>query len=68
MAKRRAKQESRIKSYFRKTWAEIKKVRWPTRKEAMNLTGIVLAVTITMSIFLGLIDYGFAWLFRLIVG
>jgi preprotein translocase subunit SecE len=68
VAKRDAGRESRIKGYFRKTWAEIRKVRWPSRKEAMNLTGIVLAVTIVMSAFLGLLDYGFSWLFRLIVG
>ena len=68
MSKKQARQESRFKGYFRKTWAEIRKVRWPSRREALNLTGIVLAVTAVMSAFLGLLDYGFAQLFRLIVG
>ncbi len=57
-------QESAIARYFRETWAELKKVRWPTRQEAQNLTLIVLAVTISMAMILGLLDFFFTWEFR----
>ncbi len=57
-------QDNAISRYFRETWAELKKVRWPTRQEAQNLTLIVLAVTISMAIVLGLMDYFFTWEFR----
>ena len=46
--------------YFQNTIAELRKVHWPTRKEAWNLTKLVLGVTIVMAIFLGLLDYLFA--------
>jgi len=53
-----------IVRYLRETWAELKKVRWPTRQEAMNLTLIVLAVTLGMAAILGLMDFFFAWEFK----
>jgi preprotein translocase SecE subunit len=49
------KQENRLVHYFRETRAELRKVHWPTRNEARNLTLIVLGVTLAMTIFLGLI-------------
>jgi preprotein translocase subunit SecE len=45
--------------YFRSTRSELRKVVWPTRDEAVNLTIIVLAVTISMTLLLGGIDYIF---------
>jgi preprotein translocase subunit SecE len=42
--------------YLRDTRAELRKVRWPTRQEAWSLTKIVLAVTISMALFMGLFD------------
>lgn len=63
-----AKKENAIVRYFRETRAELRKVTWPTREEATRLTLIVLAVTTFMAALLGIIDYIFAALFRLIVG
>jgi preprotein translocase subunit SecE len=42
--------------YFQETRAELRKVTWPTRDEARNLTMIIVAVTVAMAIFLGLFD------------
>ncbi len=63
-----AKPDNRIVSYFKATRGELRKVSWPTRKEATNLTLIVLAVTAGMAIFLGAVDFLFAKLIQLIVG
>jgi preprotein translocase subunit SecE len=49
------KQENRFKRYFRETRAEVRKVHWPSRKEARSLTTVVLVITIAMTIFLGVI-------------
>ena len=49
------KQENRFKRYFRETRAEVRKVHWPTRKDARSLTTVVLVITIVMTIFLGVI-------------
>ncbi len=49
------KQENRFKRYFKETRAEVRKVHWPTRKEARSLTTVVLAITVAMTIFLGVL-------------
>lgn len=66
-AQRRQKKENAIIRYLKETRAELRKVSWPTRQEAINLTAIVMAVTIAMAAFLGLVDYIFARLFGLII-
>jgi len=50
------RQPNAIVRYFRETSGELKKVNWPTRREAINLTAIVLAVTFGMSIIMGFLD------------
>ena len=62
------KPDNRLVRYFKETRAELRKVSWPTRKQATNLTLIVLAVTVAMAIFLGAVDLLFASLLRLLVG
>ncbi len=39
---------------------ELKKVVWPTRREAIRLSLMVLIVCLVVGIFLGALDYGFA--------
>jgi len=41
---------------------ELKKVVWPTRAEATNLTTIVIVFSAAVGVFLGLVDMGFTWL------
>jgi preprotein translocase subunit SecE len=53
--------------YIRETRAELRKVVWPTREEAINLTVIVVAAVLGMSIFLGAIDFVFTALFRFLI-
>ncbi|MBC7259643.1 MAG: preprotein translocase subunit SecE [Chloroflexi bacterium] len=68
MAKTSApKKENRIVRYLRETRAELAKVTWPTREEALRLTGIVLATTIGFALFLGVVDYLLSKLFALLV-
>ncbi len=54
------KKENAVIQYLRETWFELKKVSWPTRSEALNLTGIVVVVTTFLSIVLAVVD----WLFQ----
>jgi preprotein translocase subunit SecE len=51
------RQPNKIQRYFRETIGELRKVNWPTRQEATNLTIIVLIVTFSMSVVLGLLDF-----------
>jgi preprotein translocase subunit SecE len=61
-AKKRAKPGigNAVTRYLRDTRAELRRVHWPSRQEAWSLTRIVLAVTISMAIILGLLDYLFS--------
>jgi preprotein translocase subunit SecE len=48
-----------VRTYFRETFGELRKVHWPTWPEARSLTGIVLAVMVVMAFLLGLADLAF---------
>lgn len=48
---------------------EVRKVVWPTRKEAMQMTGYVFAFVVVMALFLWLTDKTLEWvLYDLILG
>lgn len=61
------KPDNAVVRYLKETRAELRKVSWPTRQQATNLTLIVLAVTVAMAIFLGAMDYIFAEIIRLLI-
>jgi len=67
LAKASAKKDNIIIKYLKETRAELRKVSWPSRQEALNLTLIVVAFTVLMAALLGIIDYIFAWLFGLVI-
>jgi len=58
---------SGIIRYLKEVRAEVRKIVWPSQRTAINLTLIVLAVTVFMSMALGLVDWIFTQLFALIV-
>ncbi|MEI2689912.1 MAG: preprotein translocase subunit SecE [Anaerolineae bacterium] len=62
------KKENRIVKYFREARAEMRKVTWPTRQEAFYLTGIVMAVTVAMSILLWVLDILFTGVMSALIG
>jgi preprotein translocase subunit SecE len=57
-----------IVRYFRETIAELRKVNWPTRRQATQLTIIVLVVIGLTSILLGSMDLLFSRVFAFILG
>jgi len=61
------RQPNAISRYVRETVGELRKVSWPSRREATNLTIIVLIVMVIMSIFLWLVDLGGSGLLELII-
>ncbi len=44
-------------------WREVRKVVWPERKEAMQLTAYVFAFVLVMALFLWLTDKTLEWVF-----
>ena len=49
--------------FLNEAYAELRKAHWPTREQTARLTGLVVAISILMSIVLGFADYMFAQLF-----
>lgn len=60
------KKQSRIVKYFRGVVSEVKKVTWPSRKELMNTTIVVVTFILIFSVIVGLIDLGLGALLNLI--
>lgn len=52
---------------IQKTWAELKKVTWPGRKDLVNATGVVLIFMVVMAVVTGLLDLGASELISLII-
>ncbi len=58
-----------LAAYGRDSAREVKKVVWPTRKEAMQMTGYVFAFVFVMALFLWLADKTIEWvLYDLVLG
>jgi preprotein translocase subunit SecE len=56
-------------AFGRDSSREVRKVVWPTRKEAMQMTGYVFAFVVVMALFLWLTDKTLEWaLYDLILG
>ncbi len=56
-------------AYGRDSAKEVRKVVWPTRKEALQMTGYVFAFVFVMALFLWLTDKTLEWvLYDLVLG
>ena len=58
---------ARIARPFKNMWRELKKVTWPTRKDLLNYTLIVLAFMVFMGVVIGLLDMGSSRLIALMI-
>jgi preprotein translocase subunit SecE len=64
-----SEQGKQLIAYGRDSAREVKKVVWPTRKEALQMTGYVFAFVFVMALFLFLTDKTLEWLlYDLILG
>jgi len=50
-------------AFGRDAWREVRKVVWPTRKEATQITAYVFGFVLIMAMFLWLTDKSLKWLF-----
>ena len=51
---------SRIGNYFRDTRAELDHVSWPTRKQALIYTALVIGISVVVALFTAGFDYVFS--------
>ena len=58
---------ARIRDYFKGVASELKKVTWPSKKDLINYTLIVLAFIVFMGVVIGLLDLGSSELVKLLI-
>lgn len=54
--------------FLREARMELKKVKWPTRKELLASTAAVIILSLLISLYLGIIDFGLIKIIKGIVG
>ncbi|MBW2614736.1 MAG: preprotein translocase subunit SecE [Deltaproteobacteria bacterium] len=54
--------------FLREAKNELKRVKWPTRKELLASTAVVIVFSLIVSFFLGLVDFGLIKVIKSIVG
>jgi preprotein translocase subunit SecE len=54
-------------SIFKGIQSELKKVEWPTRKEALHLTLVVVIISFLIGAYIGVLDYLFAQLLKILI-
>ena len=59
---------TRIGKYFRDTRSEMKKVVWPTKKQSLRNTGVVIVVVVVAALVMILLDAVFGGIVRLMIG
>ena len=52
--------ENRAIAYIKSARTELNKVTWPTRKQTLNYTLLIIGISLGVALFLGLLDYLFA--------
>ena len=57
----------RGRDFFSESLFELRKVVWPTRQEAMRITGVVLLVVLIISLILAGFDFVISWLIKLLL-
>jgi preprotein translocase subunit SecE len=55
-------------AFARESAAEVRKVVWPTRKETVQTTITVFILVVMMALFLWIVDVGFLWMVKTLMG
>ena len=57
-----------VRQFMSEVVSELRKVTWPTRKETLGATGVVLILVIILAAYLGLVDYILSHIVRYLIG
>ena len=53
---------AKIVTFLKEVKVEMRKVTWPTKKETIKYTLIVIGTSLTVAAFLGGLDFIFSWI------
>jgi preprotein translocase subunit SecE len=59
---------NKLFTFLREVRVELGKVSWPTRKQLIVYTGVVIGLCVFFAIYLGGLDSLFTWILSKIVG
>jgi len=54
-------------TFLQEVSVKLRKVHWPTRKEATAATVVVVAITVVVAVYLGLVDFVVSQLVHLVL-
>jgi len=57
----------KAKQFMKEVKSELKKVVWPTRKDTIASTSVVVILVLIIALFLGLVDFGLSRVIRIIL-
>lgn len=58
----------KVQNFVVEVWGELKKSSWPTRKELVDSTVVVLVTFVVLGMFVALADYVFVRVIRYLLG
>jgi preprotein translocase subunit SecE len=58
----------RVKQFLKDSKTELRKVTWPTPKQTLASTSVVIIVVVIISVFLGVVDFGLSKIIRMALG
>ena len=53
--------------FFKGVWSELKKVHWPTKREAATYTGVVLVAVSIVAVMIWVVDMIFSYILGFII-
>lgn len=53
---------TKVVAFLKEAQSELMKVNWPTKAEVVRYTELVVAISLAVALFLGLLDLLFSWL------
>jgi preprotein translocase subunit SecE len=57
----------KVREFFHDVLVEFRRVAWPTRKDVMGSTSVVIVMVAVLAVFLAVVDHALTWLVRLII-
>jgi preprotein translocase subunit SecE len=57
----------RVREFFHDVAVEFRRVSWPSRREVMGSTTVVIVMVVVLAVFLAAVDNALSWLVGLIL-
>ena len=58
---------NKIINFIKEAKVELRKVNWPSKKQTVNYTLIVMGLSLIVAVFLGGLDYFFGYLLKIFI-